>query len=940
MNNNSTKTISFIIPWHGKDDSFQKRMENFLVENIDDYKENIKILISVHNDNYDAICKKFEKFENVKVASSKFTCRVQLISESLKNVKTDLFSILDLDDFLNFEKVNFFLEEVSSLETDYDSYRNHFYHLVDFDRYVKSDEYRNNLKSIRYYKNVHYFITANSIFSSKLINERAIEEMKKVNFMSFDDLIFSYILSVANKRKLSFTPIKQPFYYHMQYGKQNHSNHENQSSISNLKDVKSALGILNGNLVHGKLSNDKKYVKKLILMTLKEIIVGNKLSYSDLSIKLNRADRKTLFENNVQRPVSVEEINIIAFTDENTIESAIAMINTIKKIYKNNEVIVNLGVTKGCKKYYRFLLNENIKVRYIDDFLPDANKTLYQHITKTAYARLYFDKIFPYLKTAKKILYVDVDVFFRNRIDERIFNSNENIAFNDLPDEKHIAIHKGWLKGILSNFDDIYSKNSKILENGNYFNSGVIVINNFDKILNLFSKVLNFLSDVSEVDDQNLLNYFNDGEIIVSSDTRYNFQPFKEKFKKNAFLIHYAGAQKPWKKSFEEKFKNHIEYNIVLNDFEKINPRIKMLILEEKSESIVSVKNLIFDDNEIGLFANVYTSEDVSFEELKPIKYRNRIVDESSTFNTKLLNEFDLIINQSYFVHINPKFRKSRNDQVIIEFFHGTIVKDPSNLNPWDNKVDYFLSPNKWSTQVLLDLGWNEQRILKFGYPRVDYYKFISENASQDKNTAYQLKIADTLPEMAKNKKLVLFAPSWINTKKDGKTFELDYSLNSILEKIGEDEILIVSPHLNQSMLKNINYTFDDEYKNKLLINGVDFERMGTYALLWGCVKMITDFSSVIFDYGDVMGFDKIEIYNPIIDQIQDELTRKFYNSAYHLYGTFNSKVNYWDLPKEEFADWFSFYKDEEFNASQRMLSFIKDKARSMSSSKKQKDLE
>lgn len=155
-----------------------------------------------------------------------------------------------------------------------------------------------------------------------------------------------------------------------------------------------------------------------------------------------------------------------------------------------------------------------------------------------AYNRLFCQFFLP--ENIDKILYLDSDILVNSDI-SKLYNMklNTNILYIACKDES--AIHG----------DD--NKRLNLPDNYSYVNSGVLLINIKDlRKKYTMEEIINFIKnkkDILKYPDQDILNLLYCNEIKTISN-RYNFiLKDIDYYDKNelAYIIHYAGLEKPWK---------------------------------------------------------------------------------------------------------------------------------------------------------------------------------------------------------------------------------------------------------------------------------------------------------------------------------------------------------------------------------------------------------
>lgn len=209
------------------------------------------------------------------------------------------------------------------------------------------------------------------------------------------------------------------------------------------------------------------------------------------------------------------------------------------------------------------------------------------------------------------------------------------------------------------------------------------------------------------------------------------------------------------------------------------------------------------------------------------------------------LEYFYYMATSKFFVNnVNfPDFYEKRQSAIEIQTMHGTPLKtlglDIPNEFPTEesrNKFirrckrwDYLVVPSEYVSDITKRCYAYENRFLKYGYPRNDV--LFNENTKENiENIKLKLNIA-------KDKKVILYAPTWRVKDK----FDMKMDLEKLKKDLGEDYVLLLRLHpfsvkgLDKSILNNfvIDVTGYSGIEDLFLISDL----------------LITDYSSVMFDY-------------------------------------------------------------------------------------------
>lgn len=204
--------------------------------------------------------------------------------------------------------------------------------------------------------------------------------------------------------------------------------------------------------------------------------------------------------------------------------------------------------------------------------------------------------------------------------------------------------------------------------------------------------------------------------------------------------------------------------------------------------------------------------------------------------------------------HVWPK-----DGQVYVQCWHGTPLKRLGyDLQTSENAIDsiadirhkydvdakkftYILSPSRFATEKFTS-AWNlkesgmEDKILEVGYPRNDFLLNYTEEDIQ--------MIKERL-DIDPAKKIILYAPTWRDNQHEagvGFTYDLNIDFNRLREELGEEYVILFRVHY----LVASKFSFDD-YEG-FIYNVSNYDDINHLYLI--ADLLITDYSSVFFDYG------------------------------------------------------------------------------------------
>ena len=222
-----------------------------------------------------------------------------------------------------------------------------------------------------------------------------------------------------------------------------------------------------------------------------------------------------------------------------------------------------------------------------------------------------------------------------------------------------------------------------------------------------------------------------------------------------------------------------------------------------------------------------------------------------------------------------PKSRRT----IYVQTWHGTPLKklvfdmedvhmpatDPetykANFYQESRQWDYLVSPNGYSTEIFKRAFRFDNPIIESGYPRNDV---LHHN-----HTTEQINVLKTKLGIPLDKKVILYAPTWRDNQFEGVgkyKFELPLNLDQLQKKYGSDYVILlrmhyfVSENFDLSSYEGFAYDFSQR---------VDINDLYLVSDL-----LITDYSSVFFDYGNLK--KPILFYMYDLEEYRDTL-RGFY---------------------------------------------------------------
>ncbi|WP_436940545.1 CDP-glycerol:glycerophosphate glycerophosphotransferase [Staphylococcus xylosus] len=232
-----------------------------------------------------------------------------------------------------------------------------------------------------------------------------------------------------------------------------------------------------------------------------------------------------------------------------------------------------------------------------------------------------------------------------------------------------------------------------------------------------------------------------------------------------------------------------------------------------------------------------------------------------------------------------PLYLEKKKDQLYIQTWHGTPLKRLAN-DMKDVKIsntptaeykynfkletqrwDYLISPNPYSSKIFKSAFWlSNHKLLKSGYPRND----LLVNNKNDLDYIKQIKQKLNIP---KNKKVVMYAPTWRDDEyiEKGKyKFDIKLDLDKLKCSLSDEFIVLLRMHYLIAEKLNL-----EDYENFV----IDVSHHGDISelfLITDC--LITDYSSVMFDFGNLKKPQLFFTYD--LEKYEKEL-RGFYLDYY-----------------------------------------------------------
>lgn len=223
-----------------------------------------------------------------------------------------------------------------------------------------------------------------------------------------------------------------------------------------------------------------------------------------------------------------------------------------------------------------------------------------------------------------------------------------------------------------------------------------------------------------------------------------------------------------------------------------------------------------------------------------------------------------------------PEWMRKREGNVFLQTWHGTPLKrlvfdqeEVCGASPLykaqfyrQSRIwDYLVSANHFSTECFRSAFLFDNPILEYGYPRNDIlYSERKEELAQD------LKRKLGIPA---GKKTILYAPTWRDDEYYGRgqyKFQLKLDLPLLRKLLGDDYIVLLRTHY--FIADNLDVAGLEDF----VVNVSKYDDISELYLISD--MLITDYSSVFFDYANLMR--PVLFYTYDLDKYRDML-RGFY---------------------------------------------------------------
>lgn len=190
-------------------------------------------------------------------------------------------------------------------------------------------------------------------------------------------------------------------------------------------------------------------------------------------------------------------------------------------------------------------------------------------------------------------------------------------------------------------------------------------------------------------------------------------------------------------------------------------------------------------------------------------------------------------------VNIERGLKFKKDNTIYLNTWHGAGTKKIGNAvskrKDYDfSNVNYLLVQSNFEKNIFInDFGAIEQNFLLSGFPRSDEL-FKTEKKQID---IYKRKL-----KIPKDKKIILYAPTWRESKNNGSSYDLNIPLDikKWQEKLTDEYVILFRTHTFTTNILNLKF-------NDLIIDVSDYPNVNHLLLISDI--LITDYSTIVFDY-------------------------------------------------------------------------------------------
>ena len=190
-------------------------------------------------------------------------------------------------------------------------------------------------------------------------------------------------------------------------------------------------------------------------------------------------------------------------------------------------------------------------------------------------------------------------------------------------------------------------------------------------------------------------------------------------------------------------------------------------------------------------------------------------------------------------VNIERGLSFKKNNTIYLNTWHGAGTKKIGNAvskrKDYNfSNVNYMLVQSNFEKNIFInDFGANKENFLFSGFPRSD--ELFTTQKTQIDIYKHKLKIPI-------DKKIILYAPTWRESKNNGLSYDLNIPLDikKWKEKLNDDYVILFRTHTFTTNLLNLEF-------NDMIIDVSDYHNVNHLLLISDI--LITDYSTIVFDY-------------------------------------------------------------------------------------------
>lgn len=193
-------------------------------------------------------------------------------------------------------------------------------------------------------------------------------------------------------------------------------------------------------------------------------------------------------------------------------------------------------------------------------------------------------------------------------------------------------------------------------------------------------------------------------------------------------------------------------------------------------------------------------------------------------------------------VNIERGLKYKKKKTIYLNTWHGIPIKTVGNQTDFKHKfdfsnIDYFVVSSEYEKKIYIEaFNIDPKSFIETGLPRNEM--LYKKNAINKNEVKEKLKIS-------KNKKIILYAPTWRDSENLGKNYNIKIPMNLEIwkKKLSKDFVILMRAHPYTTQVLNVNF---DEF----LIDVSNYQSINELIIISDI--LISDYSAILFDYSIV----------------------------------------------------------------------------------------